>query len=114
VSRTLIAAVLAVEAGVAANDAQAVDVANGNYFVNRPGTLLHVKNTNAATRTVTLTPQGAGPNGVLYAPRVITIAALTGDIYIQALPQVFNGGSADCNVDVSVALNVTLGVIQTQ
>lgn len=86
-----------------------VDNASGNYFVHPGGTILiHVKNTNAATRTLTITTT-AVKDGVAFTSPTYTIAATTGDSMICNLPahlqtagQVYLDWSASTNTTVAV------------
>jgi hypothetical protein len=82
-------------------------------FVPNDRTLLYVKNTNAATRTITLTTP-ATSRGIAIADPVNTIGATTGEL-------VFGGLSADlyadpttglCTVTPSATAGVTYAVIQ--
>jgi len=85
------------------------DSANGNYFVHPGGTvLIHVKNTNAATRTLTLTTTTV-KSGVAFTSPTYIIPATTGDKMICNLPpelqtagQQFMDWSADTNVTVAI------------
>jgi len=87
----------------------AADQANGNYFVHPGGTiLLHVKNTNAATRTLTITTTQTVDGLAITNPTYI-IPATTGDKMICSLPaklqtagQVYLDWSADTNVTIGV------------
>lgn len=85
------------------------DNTNGNYFNHPGGTILiHVKNTNAATRTLTLTTT-AVKDGVAFTSPVYTIAATTGDSMICNLPpQLQTAGQI--YLDWSASTNVTVGI----
>lgn len=88
------------------------DSSNGNSFV-WPGVpvVLNVRNTNVATRTLTLKTNGATVGGMPSADKTYTIAANTGDTVIvlsdptgivQSDGSVYLDWSADTNVDIAL------------
>lgn len=85
------------------------DSVNGNYFVHPGGTiLLHVKNTNAAARTLTLTTTQTADGVALTSPTYI-IPLTTGDKMICNLParlqtsgQIYLDWTADTGVTIGV------------
>ena len=87
----------------------AADATNGNYFVHPGGTvLIHVKNTNAAARTLTLTTT-ATKGGVAFTSPAYIIPLTTGDKMICNLPpelqtagQQYLDWTADPGVTVAV------------
>ncbi len=90
----------------------AVDAGLQHSFINDGNTFLHVKNTNASTRTVTITPVGKAGNFTL-APQVITIPANTGDLMIGPFdPTVCNQVGGVVYADFSAAAGVTLAAVR--
>lgn len=83
------------------------DATNGNEFVNKAGrTLLHVKNTNAATRTVTVVSQQKCDQGHAHNVAVV-IPATTGDKMLGPFtPSEFN----DSNDKVQITWDASAGV----
>lgn len=88
-----------------------VDNANGNYFTWPGGRVfLHVKNTNAATRTLTIdAPQTI--DGLAMADPTYTIAATTGDHLIGPLSDKLVQTNGQVYLDWSAATNTTVAVI---
>jgi len=82
--RTVIVEDVVAIAGVAETFV-AADQANGMMFVNAGSQLIHVKNTNVATRTVTFTTP-ATRAGLAIADPAIVIPANTGDLLIGKFP----------------------------
>ena len=82
-------------------------------FVPGPYRILFVKNTNAATRTITITTTGVGPGGVSITDWVGTIAATTGELVYGVLPaNVFADGTTGvATVTPSVTTNVSYALI---
>lgn len=78
---------------------------------------LHVKNTDAATRTVTLAiPSSAStyPN-VTYTNVAVTIPATTGDKLIGPISALFKDATTGlCTITYSAATNVTIGCFKLQ
>lgn len=91
------------------NASDTAEVGNG---IN---TFLVVRNSNAATRTVTITAPGNTTYGQPAPDPVLTIAALTGELWIplrKAYQDDAVAGVGRCTVTVSVAAGVTYGVVQ--
>ena len=89
-----------------------VAAAASQEFPNDGRTFVHVKNTNAATRDITLTKVGTYVGHSLIAT-AITIAATTGDQMIGPFPKgIYN--AADGNIDItwSATSDVTIGVFK--
>lgn len=88
------------------------DQANGMYFANDGNVFLHIKNTNAATRVITVaTP--ATVAGMAIAELTYTIAATTGDVMIGPFDTgVFNQSGGIVHVDFSADTNVTVAAIK--
>lgn len=94
----------------------AADQANGNSFP-WPGVsvLIHIKNTNAATRTVTLTQNGAKLGGVALASPTLTIPATTGDKMIAITdPAGLLQADGSIYLDWDASTNVTIGVFRLE
>lgn len=88
------------------------DATNGNKFFANKKTILHVKNTNAATRTVTIDcPSSA--YGLALADATFTVPALTGDVMWTGFDAIFHQNAADqVWVTFSAVTDVTVKVIQ--
>ncbi len=88
-----------------------VDNTNGNYFTWPGGRVfLHVKNTNASTRTLTIdAPQTI--DGLAMADPTYTIAANTGDHMIGPLSDKLVQTNGQVYLDWSAATNCTVAVI---
>ncbi len=87
----------------------AADQANGNYFVHPGGTvLIQVKNTNAATRTMTLATTQTADGLTITNPAYI-IPATTGDKMICNLPARLQT-SGQVNIDWTADTGVTIGI----
>ena len=89
-----------------------VAAAASQEFENDGRTFVHVKNTNVATRTITLAKTGNYVGHTL-AATVITIGANTGDQMIGPFPKgIYN--AADGNIDItwSDTADVTIGVFK--
>lgn len=86
--------------------------AAGNYFTNDGKTILHAKNTNAATRIITfVTPYIVG--GVAVSDPTATIPATTGDKLLGPFdPTVFNDSNGRVQMTFSAATNLTLAVVR--
>lgn len=82
----------------------------GDEFVNNGKTFIHLKNTNAATRTVTVNSQRACDQGFDHDQAVI-IAATTGDVMIGPFPTSrFNDAAQKVQLTYSAVTNLTIGV----
>lgn len=76
-------------------------------------TFLHMKNTNGATRTVTVTHQGTTAYGQALPDAVYTIAATTGELMVP-LYQGFDNGTGNAVVSITPAVTgVTAALIRT-
>ena len=84
-----------------------VDNSNGNYVVLTGGNLLlHVKNSNASTRTLTLTTTQTA-NGLAITSPTYVIPATTGDKMICNLPaQLQTAGQVYMDWDASAGVSV--------
>lgn len=92
-------------AGVAANYRTA---ASGDKV--KPGVTLIVKNTNGATRTLTLATPGTA-YGQPIGDEVITIPATTGEIIVQVPKEGFTGTDGLVPLTWSVVTGVTFAVL---
>lgn len=84
--------------------------AGGDQFTNNGRTFIHLKNTNAATRTVTINSQRACDQGFDHDQAVI-IPATTGDVMIGPFPTArFNDASNFVQLTYSAVTNLSIGV----
>lgn len=90
----------------------AVDAGLQHKFTNTGRELLHVKNTNGSTRTVTLKiPRTA--DGAAAVDKTVTIPATTGDKLIGPFPKgIYNQTDDKVYIDFSAAAGVTFAVVQ--
>lgn len=92
--------------GKALTDAgTAGDATNHHEFTNNGSTILRVKNTNAATRDVTLNIARTVDDRVP-AARVVTVAATTGDVLIGPFPVADYGTLATFNLSADAGVTV--------
>lgn len=105
---------------VALTDKTAVDTSsfvtpdgtNGNKFFANAKTILHCKNTNAATRTVTVVANRS-VEGLAVANDTFVIPANTGDVMYSGFSNVFHQNElGQVHITFSAVLNVTVQVIQ--
>lgn len=90
------------------------DQANGNSFV-WPGVpcLLHIKNTNGATRTITLTNNGQKLGGLSTTSPVVVIPATTGDKMIALSdPAGLLQSDGSIYLDWDASTGVTIAVVR--
>ena len=81
--------------------------ADGHYIPNDGRVVLRIKNTNAATRTVTAVTPRTSANGLAIADETATVAATTGDMVMGPFtPDDFN----DANGRVLIQFSATAGV----
>lgn len=92
-------------------DADYVSAAGGgDQFANDGKTFLHIKNTNGATRTVTVNSQKACDQGFDHDVAVV-VPATTGDMMIGPFPTArFNDASGFVQLTYSAVTGVTVGV----
>lgn len=82
-------------------------------FAPGPGRYLHVKNTNAATRTVTITTTGTAAGGAAIADWSGTVGATTGELIFPAYPAQHLGDSTGiATVTYSATAGVTAALIE--
>lgn len=89
-------------------------VAASDTFVAAPGRYLHLKNTNAATRTVTVTTVGTAAGGAAIADWSGTIGATTGELLFPVtVPQHLNDPTTGVGtVTCSATAGVTIALIE--
>ncbi len=84
--------------------------AGGDEFANNGKTYIHVKNTNAATRTVTVDSPRLCDQGFAHDLAII-IPATTGDVKIGPFPTArFNDVNQKVQLTYSAVTNLTIGV----
>lgn len=85
----------------------------GDKFTPTKDTFIHVKNTNAATRTVTITSTSS-TIGLAHADPAVVVSATTGDNMIGPFPAEIFANSADGLADISYSAvtNLTIGVFK--
>jgi len=82
----------------------------GDAFPNDGKTFIHLKNTNAATRTVTVNSQRTCDQGFDHDVAVV-IPATTGDVMIGPFPTArFNDATNLVQLTYSAVTNLTIGV----
>ena len=88
--------------------------AGGDTFTPGSDVFLHVKNTNAATRTVTITAPGEVIAGVAKGDPAVVVAATTGDNMFGPFPSQHFADPADSLADItySAVTNLTIAVFQ--
>jgi hypothetical protein len=77
-----------------------------------PGIYLEVRNTNAATRTVTITVPGNLVTGDAYPDKVYTVAALTGELRIPLLDVYKDPTTRTAALTWSATADVTRAVVR--
>lgn len=88
------------------------DGTNGNKFFANERTMLRVKNTNAATRTVTIDVTRT-VEGQAVTDDTFVVAALTGDVIYTGFSEIFRQNAAgEVHVTFSAVTDVTVQVLQ--
>ena len=89
-------------------------VAASDTFVPAANRFLFVKNTNAATRTVTITTHSTGVGGVAVTDWVGTVGATTGELIMGPFPGAAFTDPATglATVTCSATTNVTIALIE--
>lgn len=89
-------------------------VAASDTFVAGPGRYLHLKNTNAATRTVTVTTESTAAGGAAVADWSGTIGATTGELLFPVtVPQFLHNATTGVGtVTCSATAGVTIALIE--
>lgn len=107
-----------VSAGTAPSYATPADANGGDTAEVGSGTntFLHFKNTNAATRTITLKlDHNTLSSGAAYPDKTFTLGANTGELWIPLRKEYANdavSGVGRMRVNTSASLNVSVAVIQ--
>lgn len=100
------------KAAVATGTFVTPDATNGNKFFANENTILHCKNTNAATRTVTIDVTRE-VEGQAVADDTFTIPANTGDVMYTGFSEIFRQNAAgEVWVTFSAVTDVTVQVLQ--
>lgn len=76
----------------------------------KPGVVLHVKNTNAATRDLTLVTPGTA-FGQPIGDEVVTIGATTGEVFVRVPEQGFDASDGLVPLAWSATTGVTFAVL---
>jgi hypothetical protein len=110
---TDLALVVAARGGLTVADAALTSaVAGGHQFVNDGSTVLLLQNTNAATRTVTITT-AAVVDGQAVGDLAIVLAATTGRVITATFPRsIYNQTDGKVRVDYSATSGVLVAAIQ--
>lgn len=88
------------------------DATNGNKFFANRNTILHVKNSNAATRTITVHVTRL-VEGQAVADDTFVVAATTGDVMYTGFSDIFaQDSTGNVWIEFSAVTNVTAQVIQ--
>lgn len=91
----------------------AADQANGNDCLFNGDVMLNVLNSNAATRTITITANGAKEKGVAIPNLTATVPANTGNILLDHIPRDYYVQSdGKLWIDWSADAGVTFAVIK--
>lgn len=94
----------------------AADATGNNFALDTlERAFIHAKNTNAATRTITIPKQVSqayvpGYGLVALADLVIVVPANTGDVMIGPIAPAYVDVNGLCNMTFSAVTNLTLGV----
>lgn len=110
---TALTLLTAARAGVSIADAAlTAAVAGGHSFVNDGATILLLQNTNAATRTITIT-SAQTVDGLAVADVSITLAATTGRLLTAYFPRtVYNQSDGTVLVDYSATAGVLVAAVK--
>lgn len=88
------------------------DGTDGNKFYANSKTILHCKNTNAATRTVTVVANRS-VEGLAVASDTFVIPANTGDVMYAGFSSIFHQNEAgEVHITFSAVTDVTAQVLQ--
>lgn len=95
------------------NPSYAAASAGGDSFDNDGRTVLHVKNTNASSRTVTVASQKPAVPGLAPSNNAVSVPATTGERFIGPFdPTVWNDSNGDVQVTYSADAGVTIAAIR--
>lgn len=96
------------------NPSYAAASASGDSFPNDGRTLLHVKNTNAAARTVTVTSQKTASPGLTPANNAVSVPATTGERFIGPFdPTIWNDVNGNLQITYSAETGVTIAALRS-
>lgn len=97
----------------------------GDTFTNTGDVILHVKNTNGATRVITVTAQTSavqdvpGMGTMTHADATMTISATTGELFMGPFPtHIFNtlsgANAGKASITYSAVAGVTVAVLRVR
>ncbi|MEU7891696.1 hypothetical protein AB0B45_02400 [Nonomuraea sp. NPDC049152] len=110
-ARTDLTAVVVPRAGMDLTVALAPAVVDGHMFVHSERRMVRVKNTNAASRTVTLQIP-VTVDGQDVVDRQYVIPALTGDVLIPPPPAVYRQANGKVYIDYDNPAGLTVAVLE--
>ena len=89
--------------------------AGGDSFSNDGNTLIHVKNTDAAAKTVTVASQRLATPGLAPSNNAVSVPATTGERIIGPFdPLVWNDTNGSVQLTYSAVTGVTIAAIRTR
>lgn len=92
----------------------AAAAAGGDSFPNDGKVVLHVKNVNAAARTVTVTSQKTSTPGLAPANNAVVVPLTVGDKIIGPFDQnIWNDANGSVQITYSAVTDVTIAAIRT-
>jgi hypothetical protein len=92
--------------------------AGGDQFANNGEIVLHIKNTNASARTVTVTAQNTsvskpGMGSLTKANASVSVPGTTGERFLGPFPtDAFNDSSGNCQITYTAETGVTVAVLK--
>ena len=90
----------------------------GDQFANDGRIVLHIKNTNASARTVTVTAQNTsipkrGFGNLTKSNAAVSVPGTTGERFLGPFPMdAFNDASGNCQITYTAETGVTVAVIK--
>ncbi len=95
------------------NPSYAAAAAAGDSFANDGRIVLHVKNANASSRTVTVTSQKPATPGLAPSNNAVSIPATTGERLIGPFdPNVWNDANGNAQITYSSETGLTIAAIR--
>ena len=89
--------------------------AGGDSFANDGNVVLHVKNTNAAARTVTVTSQVQATPGRVAANNAVVVPLTVGDKFIGPFdPTIWNDANGLTQITYSAETGVTIAAVRVR
>jgi len=76
------------------------------------GLFAHYKNTNAATRTITVLIPGTDAYGDAFTAHALTLAATTGELWIPIRPIARDATTGLVTITTSAQTNVTVAIVR--